>query len=173
MDPSPLHPFFVHLPLALAVVIPLLSLGILIAWWRDWLPGRAWAIAVAFQLLLAGAAFAAVQTGEVDEEHVEEILVDEDPLEVHEERGESFFWATLVGLALMAAPMLIPGQKRKKGVAAVATLATVGVAALAVAVGESGGELVYEHGAASAYSAGASGADSAPEDHDDDHDDDD
>jgi len=48
----PLHPLIVHLPLALALLVPLLAAGTLLAWWRGWLPGRrSWAVVVALQAL--------------------------------------------------------------------------------------------------------------------------
>ena len=42
METLPLHPKIVHLPIALAVLMPLITAGLLIAWWRDMLPRRAW-----------------------------------------------------------------------------------------------------------------------------------
>ena len=42
MDTLPLHPKIVHLPIALAVLMPLITAGLLIAWWRDMLPRRTW-----------------------------------------------------------------------------------------------------------------------------------
>ena len=36
----PLHPKLVHLPLALAALLPLLTFGVLLAWWRGWLQQR-------------------------------------------------------------------------------------------------------------------------------------
>ena len=42
----PLHPRLVHLPIALSVLMPLVTSGLLLAWWRGWLPRRAWVVAV-------------------------------------------------------------------------------------------------------------------------------
>ena len=50
MLPDPLHPAVVHLPIALAVLLPLLSLASLLAIRTGWLPQRAWSGVV----LLAG-----------------------------------------------------------------------------------------------------------------------
>lgn len=180
MESSPLHPFVIHIPLALAVLMPLVSLGILVAWWKKWLPARAWYIAIGLQILLAAGAFAAVETGEEEEHRVEEILADEQPLEEHEEGGKRFMWVTFIALGVMVVPAFIPGEKRKQVSAIVATALSLGVAAVAVGVGQSGGKLVYEHGAANAYIDG-SGAevdgepanDRDDDDHGDEDDDDD
>jgi len=48
----PLHPKIVHLPIALAALMPLLSILILGGWWRGHLPRRAWLLVAAFQALL-------------------------------------------------------------------------------------------------------------------------
>lgn len=37
MDQRFFHPKIVHLPMALAVLIPLIAGGVAIAWWRGWL----------------------------------------------------------------------------------------------------------------------------------------
>ena len=38
MNPLPVHAIVVHLPIALAVLMPVLSAGLLAAWWRGLLP---------------------------------------------------------------------------------------------------------------------------------------
>ena len=63
----PLHPKIVHLPIALAVLMPLLTSGLLLAIWRDWFPRRVWTIAVVGSLLLVGSGVLALRSGEADE----------------------------------------------------------------------------------------------------------
>ena len=63
MFPDPLHPAVVHLPIALAVVVPLLAAGCLFAIRSGAPPARAWLAVVFFQALLAGSAWLAVDTG--------------------------------------------------------------------------------------------------------------
>jgi len=173
MDLSLLHPKLVHLPLALAVLVPLFATGVTVAWWRKWLPRSTWFLVVAMQILLAGSAFAAKQTGEEEEDRVENV-VSERFIEEHEEAAEVFTAAA----AIVIAPFLLAAFVKKESVAlALATTATVGslvVLGLGVNTGHSGGELVYEHGAANAY-IGATGAAAAAasEHHGDDDDDDD
>lgn len=149
----PLHPLIVHLPLALALLLPLLAAGTLLAWWRGWLPGRrSWAVVVALQALLTLSAWAALRTGRAEEERVE-TTVAESVLETHEEAAEIFLGAAAGVFILAVLALLVPGERVPR---LVAGLALVGMAlgtVLAVRVGEAGGELVYRHGAAAVYAS--------------------
>lgn len=166
MGDSPLHPAVVHIPIALAILMPVLSVGLLVAWWKEWLPPRVWVIAVALQGVLVLGTFAAGQTGEWEEDRVEDVLANEDALEEHEEMGEVMVWATTATFGLMLAPLLLPGDRRRRLAGVVATVATVGVTVVGLYVGKAGGELVYEHGAAGAYT-GSAAAGPSTDAHDD------
>jgi peptidoglycan/LPS O-acetylase OafA/YrhL len=148
MDTLPLHPKIVHLPIALAVLMPLITAGLLIAWWRDMLPRRTWWIAVALQALLVGSALYARETGEADEERVED-RVGEAPLEAHEEAATVFTVGALVALAAITAAALIKPPAIAMGAAGAAVLAALVVLGLGYRVGEAGGALVYRYGGAS------------------------
>jgi uncharacterized membrane protein len=156
MEPTPLHPLFVHLPIALAVLMPLLAGGLLLAWWRDWLPKRSWAIAAGCQALLFASGLVAMRTGEADEERVERV-VPEPAIEAHEEAAETFVWSSGAVALLTLLPLLL----RRRQVAGLAALAaavgTVVVLGLGYRVGQAGGELVYRHGAGAAFAAQAGG----------------
>lgn len=149
----PLHPLIVHFPLALAFLLPLLAAAALLAWWRGWLPGRrSWAVVVALQAGLTLSAWAALRTGQAEEERVE-ATVAEAVLEVHEEAAEVFLGTAAGVLVLTLLALLVPGDRVPR---LVASLALVGMAlgtVLAVRVGEAGGELVYRHGAAAVYAS--------------------
>lgn len=148
----PLHPLIVHFPLVLAVILPLATLGALIAGIRAKANRKYWAGAVLVNTLLLGSSFLAVQTGEGDEERVEKALASESPLETHEEMGEIFLKVTGVSLAFMALG-LAPGAFGISG-KVLGSLASLAILALGMQVGHSGGSLVYKHGAASAFTAG-------------------
>ncbi len=148
---TPLHPLVVHLPLALAVVVPVLAIGALLYAWRRGLSRRAWAIVFLLQAGLVVGGFAALSTGDADEDRVEQVVA-ESAIERHEESGERFVWASTGVLGLMLLPLLTGRREGLRRVAAgVATAGSVATAALAVDTGHKGGELVYEHGAALAY----------------------
>jgi uncharacterized membrane protein len=152
MDQFFFHPKVVHLPMALAVLMPLVTGGALFACWRGWFDRRVWIIVLLLQAALVGSGFIAMNTGEAEEERVEEIVA-EQYIESHEEAAEAFVWASVVVLALMLLPMVLP-ERRVRTVAALgACLGTLLVFGLGFKAGEAGGRLVYEHGAAQAYVA--------------------
>jgi len=163
--PDPLHPAVVHLPMALAVLVPLAALLGALAIHRRWLPARAWLAVVGLQALLALSAWASLETGENEEERVERV-VSHDVLHEHEEAAELFLVlagvtvaVTLVGLAPAGAGAL------GRTATVVAALVVLGAG---VRVGHSGGELVYRHGAAAAYAEPDAGAIREHAEHDDD-----
>lgn len=145
------HPKVVHLPMALAILMPLLAVGIAIAWWRGALDRRAWVIVLCLQAALAGSAFVAMDSGETEEDRVE-AFVSERFIETHEEAAELFSWASVAILALVALPLFLSRRRRAQGGAvAIACLGTLIPLGLGYQVGQSGGRLVYVHGAGQAY----------------------
>ena len=148
MLPDPLHPAVVHLPIALAVIIPVFALLGIWLIHRGILPARSWVLIVVLQAMLVGSGWLALETGEEEEDRVERIVV-EDLIEAHEEAAERFMLLAGIGL-LVGGAGLLSGPRGSIGRAAGA-LATIAVLAAGVSVGHLGGELVYEHGAANAY----------------------
>ena len=158
MLPDPLHPAIVHIPIALAILIPGLALLGMVLISKGFLPVRAWALVVLLQILLLGSGWLALETGEDQEERVERVVA-ERHIGKHEEAAERFL--LFAGLGLLALGTgLLPERAGATG-RIVGVLAAFGVFAAGVSVGHSGGDLVYKHGAASAYvnERGASGAD--------------
>jgi uncharacterized membrane protein len=160
MDAMPLHPKLVHVPIALAILMPVVSAGLLLAWFRDLVPRRTWMVAVALQAILVVSSIFAMRTGEADEETVEAVVA-ESAIEAHEEAAEVFTWTAAGVLVLFVAGAVLPvGVARAS--ASAATAATLVVLLLGYRVGEAGGSLVYEHGAASAFAAPASAVGETP-----------
>lgn len=153
----PLHPKLVHLPLALAALMPLLSFGVLLAWWRGWLQKRTWSIVIAVQAVLVLGSVLAMRSGEDDEERVEAI-VPEAAIEQHEEAAEVFQWGAIGLLVVGVVPLLLRDQRRAQIAALVTAVGSLAVLGLAIKTGEKGGELVYRHGAAAAFASGGPGA---------------
>lgn len=152
MLPDPLHPAVVHFPIVLTFLLPIAVAVGLFRIRRGISVGRAWSAVIVTAAALAISTWVATETGEAEEEAVEDTVADA-PLESHEEAAERFLLLT-GGVFLLAGGGLLPGRL---GTAARLT-ATAGALGLVVAgtqVGHSGGELVYRHGAAAAYSAGA------------------
>lgn len=149
--PNPLHPAIVHLPIALSILLPFFAVGALVAIRRGARPIKAWGVTTALFAALTLSSWAAVETGEQQTERVEQVIA-EAPIETHEEAAEAFLLFSL-GVLAVAAVGLTSGK-----IGTVARVAgTVGALALVGAgyqVGHSGGKLVYQYGAASAYTEG-------------------
>ena len=172
MDTVLLHPKIVHLPITLAMLMPIITIGLAIAVKRSWLPFRVWVLPILLQGTLLATGVAAMQSGERDEE-IAGRVVPEQAIETHEEAAEFFLWVALVGLIFLFGPTLRRRDQHTQPLAfALAAVATIAVLGAGYRVGEAGGELVYVHGAANAYSTAATveGAFQEPPDHDADSD---
>ena len=148
----PLHPLVVHFPIVLTFLLPISVLGALWAIRKGTTPRRAWAIPLATAAALTLSAFVATQTGEAQEDRVERV-VPESAMETHEESAERFLVLSGVLLVVATAGLLprVIGQSARL----VTAVGAVGLIVAAAQVGHSGGSLVYQHGAASAYATGA------------------
>lgn len=158
MDALLFHPKLVHVPMALGVLMPLVAIALLVAWWRGWLPARAWALAVGLQALLLGSGLLALRSGEAEEDRVERV-VPERLIEQHEEAATAFVWGSGAVLGVMLLAMALSSRRSGRAVAAAATLGTLVVLGLGYRTGQAGGDLVYRRGAAQAYVGGAGASD--------------
>ena len=150
MDTFFFHPKLVHLPIALAVLMPFVSASLCLAWWRQWLPARAFVIAVVLQGVLLGSGLLAENSGEKDEERVERV-VPEALIEAHAEAAEVFVAGSGVAFAVLLAGLLASRGRAGLPLALAGVATTVVVLGLGVRVGEAGGALVYKHGAAAVF----------------------
>jgi formate hydrogenlyase subunit 3/multisubunit Na+/H+ antiporter MnhD subunit len=152
----PLHPALVHLPLGLAMLLPLLGVAALIALWRSPAQRHLWIAYTVGAVLMAGSAYAGLQTGE-DEEEIVESVVSKTLIHEHEELAELFMILAAV-VAVLALLTLIAQSKKPSATMVLGGLAVlVSVAALVqgLRTGHAGGELVYVHNAGAAYLNGA------------------
>jgi hypothetical protein len=161
MDGLFFHPKLVHVPMALGVLMPLVAGGLLLAWWRKWLPRRGWLVAVALQAILLVSGVLALRSGEIEEERVENVVA-ERFVEAHEEAAEVFVWASGGVLAVMLLAAALGSRRAAFPLASAATLGTIVVLGLGYRTGEAGGRLVYQHGAAQAHAALSSNRAEAP-----------
>lgn len=144
------HPKVVHLPVALAVLMPWIAAGIALCWKRDWLPHRTWWIAVVLQAILVGSAFLAMRTGEAEEDRVEKVVA-ERHIEHHEEAAELFAWTSVWVLIVFVIAGVLPWREYALRAATLATAGALVALALGYRAAAAGGALVYKYGAAGAY----------------------
>lgn len=177
MLPDPLHPALVHFPIVFGMLLPVVAL-VTVAFIRKGAPARtSWVWAVLLSAALAASAWLAVETGEDQEEAVERVVA-EAAIHEHEEAAELFFRLSAVSFLVFAAGLAAGRTGAAARYASVAL--ALGLVVAGIRVGGSGGDLVYEHGAASAYAgiSGGSGAEGATRamtrgEREDDEDDDD
>lgn len=151
MDGLPLHPLVTHLPLVLAVLLPIVSGAIGYAVWKGRASGGLWVWVLAGHFVLLASAGAASLLGEADARRIQ-TRVEADAVEEHQDEGHRLLFGVSVAFGLALAGLVLRDPKRRH-VAMAATLAAGLVcAALAVAAGRGGAVLVYERGAAAAWS---------------------
>jgi len=148
MLPDPLHPAIVHFPIVFMILLPLAAAGALWAIRRGNSPRSAWAIPCGLAIALTLSAWLAVETGETQEERVED-AVSESALHPHEEAAERFL--LLSGVLLLVSGAGLLGGRAGRAARLTTVVGAVGLAAVGAQVGHTGGKLVYGYGAASAY----------------------
>lgn len=150
-DGVPWHALVVHGPLMVGVLAPVIGLLIWGAIALRQLHHRAWWLTVVLYLIAFGGALIAVETGEDEHDRVHDVVAEE-PMHLHEERGEQYRLALGIVFAMAIGAGLLFGNRAWGMRMAGATLAAGFLAAyLAVGVGHSGGLLVYREGAAAYY----------------------
>ncbi len=147
----PWHPLFVHLPLALAFIVPILALVSIILISKKRLPLSVWWIVAALQVTMTLSGYLAMESGEWEESTVERVTGDA-PIHAHEERAEMFVSASVAASALCLVVTFAKSSVQLP-VQLVALVLMLGNVALAWRTGLSGGELVYRYKAPAAYVA--------------------
>jgi hypothetical protein len=178
MNALPLHPAVVHVPLGLALVMPVLLAALVWAIVTGRLPPRAWLLGLLLQGVVVGAAVVALRTGEQDEERVEG-RAGEAQVEAHERAARTFTFATGGTFIAAALGLALRGRPRPFLAAGLGTVAlSLAMLGFGIQAGHRGGLLVHGGGGVNAPEQGEPGGGeeqavgSDPRDPDDDGDDD-
>jgi uncharacterized membrane protein len=145
----PFHPIIVHFPLALTFILPFLILIFALMIKKNKMSHQAWLIVVGLQVLTTVSGYVSLETGE-DAEEVVERVVEKKFIHEHEERAEIFVGSTVVALIISVVAFFLRKELQFLVKLFVCLISLVSCF-LAYRTGESGGELVYVHGGASAY----------------------
>ncbi len=135
----PLHPSVVHVPLGIALVLPLVAVLMFLGILRGLLPARSWWVILVLQAVMLTAGFVAQSSGEKDEEVVEEI-VPEEAIHDHETKAKQFILTMDLAVLLSIGALATAAAKVGRLVLILATLATFLTAGMAMRTGHAGGE---------------------------------
>lgn len=151
----PFHPMIAHFPMALTFVLPFLVLIFAYMIKINKMTPRGWLIIVGLQLAVTITGYVSLESGETEEQNVQKV-VSKELIHVHEEAAEIFVGSTVIALVISIGAFFL---RKELQFPVKLTVALIGFIScyLAYKTGALGGELVYKHGAASAYASGNSG----------------
>lgn len=148
----PLHPMLVHLPLGLAIILPLFLFVVAWAIRAYRLDERAWWLMVMMSLITVVGSVMAVRSGDSEEDPAENIVAHR-LIEDHEQAGVVFLYSCIAVLCAIVVTAFLRRRKAQGVAMAICIALAVVSALLGMRAGHSGGELVYQHGAANVYAA--------------------
>lgn len=151
----PFHPMIVHFPMALTFVLPFLVLIFAYMIKINKMTPRGWLIIVGLQLAVTITGYVSLESGETEEHNVQKVVF-KDLIHTHEEAAEIFVGSTVIALVISIGAFFLRKELQFPVKLSVALIGFVSCY-LAYKTGALGGELVYKHGAASAYASGNGG----------------
>ncbi len=147
--PLPFHPMIVHFPIALSVILPLLTLIFAFLIKTRKMNTGVWAIIIGLHLFTVATGYIALESGETEEETVQRVVAKEE-IAKHEKYAEIFVGITVVATVFSIVAFFVTANIQFYVQLANVIILLVG-AFYAFETGEHGGDLVYRYGAPRAY----------------------
>ena len=139
---APVHNAIVHVPVGVALVLPLVALAVLVGSWKA--RGRLGpAILLALQAALLAGCLLGLRSGEPAEDIAEDRGASGDAIHEHEERAEKLAWTAGLVTALAAAALIGARSKAGRPLLIAAAIATLPQAGLAGWTGLAGGDIAH------------------------------
>lgn len=145
----PLHPFMAHIPLVLALFLPVVLFTSVVFIMKKNVNPRIWLIPVAVQVLVVVFSYIALETGEAQEDAVLEFVA-RPFLQQHENFAEIFSGLGVILLGLMVVVLFV-AENLAKNLRLVTSLLSFIPLAAGLYAGRLGGAIAYTHGGAEAY----------------------
>jgi len=139
-----LHPFFIHIPLAVALILPFLSGFALFNYRKN--PENLksfWPFVVIPVLFMSVFLMLSLSSGEEAIELLEHVM-SEEPLEEHEEIAEIFAMLGYI-VSLLAIFVLFMKEQVRSVLMIIVFVGSIALAGLGLATGKSGGKIVHQH----------------------------
>jgi len=141
-----LHAFFVHFPIALGFLVPLLILWTMVQFKRNEATANTlWVTVVLPLTMMTVFTVLGIMVGDLAHEALEKYM-DEKPIKTHEEFAEIFAMLLYITTGLSFFVFLFKAKRRFQFMVIVLALSVVTLG-LGMATGKTGGDVVHEHDA--------------------------
>lgn len=145
----PLHPFLAHIPLVLALFMPIILGVSIFLIFKKKVPSQGWWVAVCIQLLVVIFSYIALSSGEAEEDLVAN-YVSKSFISKHENMAEVFSGLSVILLGVLIVTNFVEEKVAKK-LRIIAALFSVVPLGMGLYTGRLGGEIAYAYGGAQAY----------------------
>lgn len=145
----PLHPFMAHIPLVLALCLPIVIISSIVFIMKKKISPRFWWVPVIMQISIVVFSYIALETGEDQEDTVLQFVA-KPFVQQHENAAEIFSGLGVILLGLMAVVLFVGESLARNLRFLTAVLSFIPLAA-GLYAGRLGGAIAYTHGGAEAY----------------------
>ena len=145
----PLHPFMAHIPLVLALCLPIVLVSSIVFIMKKKISPRIWWLPVVVQITIVIFSYIALETGEAQEDTVLQFVA-KPFVQQHENAAEIFSGLGVILLGLMVVVLFVGENLARNLRFLTAALSLIPLAA-GLYAGRLGGAIAYTHGGAEAY----------------------